>query len=548
MNKNKNNTKKHKKQSINQYPAIIPNQYMNPIIYQPIVIPQPVIMHQTRRGKNMSPINPQYTQHYNNVNNEYDDEDNEQDEDNEENEDDCDDNNEDDDVEDNGDDIDGENDNDEEKNVNNKPFKSLKSFTRLDKNKINNELGSKGSTTNGKSIPGFIKIDIFDEENKSGPKQLEDIFKAILGISLSENHEDESNNEFKLKIRDFDMNAEYEEIQNKITSIDDLIKLSELYNIEKPELMKKYTIDLKKLVDMKEPLIELKNMIGMENVKKSVVRQILYFLQGIEEQQDMLHMVITGSPGTGKTSLGVILSRLYYSMGLLNKKTSINPITGKKEDFVFKIYKRADLVGQYLGHTAIKTQKAIDECLGGVMFLDEAYSLGHDEKSDIYTKECVDTINQNLSENKKNFILIIAGYAEQLDKCFFSHNEGLKRRFAFRYHIDKYTSEELAKMLELKINLNKWKLDESVKISNIVDLINGSEDMFKNFGGDIESWLLHIKIEHGVRIFGKHPKYRRILTLNDLKYGLQHFKTAKEDKQTREKNQSEKQMLETLYL
>ena len=60
----------------------------------------------------------------------------------------------------------------------------------------------------------------------------------------------------------------------------------------------------------------------------------------IEEQQDMLHMVITGSPGTGKTSLGVILSKLYYSMGLLDKKESINPLTGKKEEFIFKIYKR----------------------------------------------------------------------------------------------------------------------------------------------------------------------------------------------------------------
>jgi SpoVK/Ycf46/Vps4 family AAA+-type ATPase len=341
---------------------------------------------------------------------------------------------------------------------------------------------------------------------------------------------------------------EYKEIDWKIDNIDDLIKLSELYDESKPELMKKYTIDLKKLVDMKEALTELNNMIGMQTVKNSIIRQVIYFLQGIEEQQDMLHMVITGAPGTGKTSLGVILSKLYYSMGLLDNKPSINPLTGKKEKFMFKIYKRADLVGQYLGHTAIKTQKAIDNCLGGVMFIDEAYSLGHDEKSDIYTKECVDTINQNLSENKKNFILIIAGYAEQLDKCFFSHNEGLKRRFAFRYNIEKYTTEELAKMLELKIKLSNWKLDESIHTGDIIDLIDGSENMFKNFGGDIESWILQIKIEHGVRIFGKHPRYRRILILDDLRSGLKQFKIAKEDKLEKERLEFNKHIAATMYM
>ena len=235
-------------------------------------------------------------------------------------------------------------------------------------------------------------------------------------------------------------------------------------------------------------------------------------------------------------------------MGLLDSKPSINPINGKKEDFVFKIYKRADLIGQYLGHTAIKTQKAIDECIGGVMFLDEAYSLGGpDEKSDIYTKECLDTINQNLSENKKNFILIIAGYPEQLDKCFFSHNEGLKRRFAFRYHIEKYTTAELAEMLTLKIKQNKWNLESEITKSDIIKLIDSSKEMFENFGGDIESWFLHVKISHGVRIFGKHPKLRRKINLEDLKNGLEQFKVAKENKHLKDKLEHDKRMINTLY-
>ena len=405
------------------------------------------------------------------------------------------------------------------------------------------------------SQPGIIRInipsDIHPSDKHSSDKhckknRFEDIFKVLLGIEPAE---EEIVSESKLKLKEYDLERDdYEVFDTKIRTIDDLLELSKLYDEFKPDLMDKYTIDLKKLVEMREPLTELKNMIGMESVKKSIIRQVVYFLQGIEEQQDMLHMVITGSPGTGKTSLGMILSKLYYSMGLLDSKPSVNPISGKKEDFVFKIYKRADLVGQYLGHTAIKTQKAIDECLGGVMFLDEAYSLGGpDEKSDIYTKECLDTINQNLSENKKNFILIIAGYPDQLDKCFFSHNEGLKRRFAFRYHIEKYTSTELAEMLSLKIKQNKWKLESNVEKKEIIKMIDESKEMFDNFGGDIESWLLHVKIEHGVRIFGKHPKFRRCINTDDLKKGLEYFKVAKENKHQKEKLEHDKSMMQTLY-
>ena len=401
----------------------------------------------------------------------------------------------------------------------------------------------------GMGGPDIIKIDFIKPNggsmNGDDNKHLSDIFKALLGIGLS--LEQESESELKLKYKEFDLSKDYVEIDKTIKNIDDLLELGKLYDETKPELMEKYTIDLKKLSEMSEPLGELKNMIGMETVKKSIVRQVLYFLQGIEEQQDMLHMIITGSPGIGKTSLGMILAKLYYSMGILDSKPSINPITGKKEEFIFKIYKRADLIGQYLGHTAIKTQKAIDECIGGVMFLDEAYSLGHEDKSDVYTKECLDTLNQNLSENKKNFILIIAGYPDQLDKCFFSHNEGLKRRFAFRYDIEKYTPKQLTEMLIQKIKLNKWKLDENIKPEDITKLIESEKSMFENFGGDIESWLLHIKIDHGVRIFGKHPRLRRLISMDDLKNGLCQFKLAKENKHTKERDEIQKRIRETLY-
>ena len=374
---------------------------------------------------------------------------------------------------------------------------------------FNNQMGS------------MIKIDL-DKSNNSN-KQFDSIFKILLGIDSTQSKP--LDNKIN-KIKEFDLNKKYKEITTKIETLDDLINLptnTKINILDKEE----YTIDINKIVEMKEVLIELKNMIGMHTVKKSIIKQIIYFLQNIEEQQDMLHMIITGSPGTGKTSLGILLAKLYFKMGIIESKPSINPLTGKQEEFNFKIYKRSDLVGQYLGHTAIKTQKAIDECIGGIMFLDEAYSLGNDEKSDIYTKECLDTINQNLSENKNKFILIIAGYPDQLDKCFFAHNEGLRRRFSFRYHIDRYNAEELIQILKYKIISNNWKLDESINDKQLINLIETAIESFDNFGGDIQTWLLHIKIEHGVRIFGKHPSNRKLITIEDLKKGLIEFKNSK---------------------
>ena len=380
-----------------------------------------------------------------------------------------------------------------------------------------------------------IKLDM---KTNNDSKQLEDIFKILFNVN-NLNVKPNNKTDCNILLQKYDLSKQYTELDLKINSLEDLIKLTTI-QLNKSS---NYTIDIQKIINMKESLIELNNMIGMDSVKKSIVKQIIYFLQGIEQQKDMLHMVITGSPGTGKTSLGVILAKLYYKMGIIESKPSINPFTGKKEEFNFKIYKRSDLIAQYLGHTAIKTQKAIDECIGGVMFLDEAYSLGHDDKSDIYTKECLDTINQNLSENKNKFILIIAGYPDELDKCFFSHNEGLRRRFAFRYHIEKYTSTELCNILKLKIKSNYWELDNKIKDSEIILLINNSIELFSNYGGDIESWLLHVKIEHGIRIFGKHPKYRKMIILNDLINGLNEFKSLKINKLN-----SDKEKMQYMYL
>jgi SpoVK/Ycf46/Vps4 family AAA+-type ATPase len=274
----------------------------------------------------------------------------------------------------------------------------------------------------------------------------------------------------------------------------------------------------------------------MDTVKNSIIDQIVYFLQAFEENNNMLHTIIEGPPGVGKTMLGYILGKIYFNMGVLKgSQNAMNSLTGKKDDFVFKIVKRKDLIGEYLGHTAVKTQKAIDECKGGVLFIDEAYSLGNLDKKDTYSKECIDTINQNLSENKNNFMCIIAGYPEQLEQCFFSYNEGLKRRFTFKYTIEKYNGKELCNIFKKMVLDSKWEVDIDDKV--VEEFIN------ENFGGDMETLLFRTKITHSKRVFGVHPRNKKKITIDDIVKAFELFKSNKK----KEINVLSEEVLRNIY-
>lgn len=306
-------------------------------------------------------------------------------------------------------------------------------------------------------------------------------------------------------------------IDENIETLDDLIEIAKKYGSQNK--LQKYTIDTNILFNIIEPLEKLKNVIGLNDIKNQIVDQIITSLLDIYDEDIMFHTVIKGPPGVGKTMIAKILGELYLKMGILKSNDS--------NELKFITAKRSDLIGKFLGHTAIKTQELIDKCDGGVLFIDEVYSLGNPEKKDSFSKECIDTLNLNLTE-KKNFICIIAGYEAEINECFFNYNPGLKRRFPFMYHIKDYTKSDLRKILISKLSKNDWKFDISIKDNYIDDIIGENFEYFKNYGGDIENLLLKIKIVHGRRVFGKSKDIRKIITKEDLEKGVEKLIQSKD--------------------
>jgi SpoVK/Ycf46/Vps4 family AAA+-type ATPase len=256
----------------------------------------------------------------------------------------------------------------------------------------------------------------------------------------------------------------------------------------------------------------------MDKIKENILDMIIYFIQNFESStSNMLHTTIEGPPGVGKSKLGRILAHIYNALGVIDSKRFVR-------------VRRTDLIGKYLGHTAHKTQDVIDKAEGGVLFIDEAYSLGSGSDNDIYSKECIDTINMNLTEKKKKLILIIAGYADELDRSFFSFNEGLKRRFPFRYSIDGYTAQEMTQIFYYMIRKLQWKLDKTVTKDYLESFFNTNKKDFNNYAGDIETVILECKITHARRVLGQPLFLHKIINKDDIESALKKFITNKKTK------------------
>ena len=310
-------------------------------------------------------------------------------------------------------------------------------------------------------------------------------------------------------------------IHKEIHHIRDLLSLIEDHPVNDET---EYNINIALLHQIKEPLTSLNDMVGMNDIKINVIHQILYFMQNLhknsENQQvgDFMHTIIYGPPGTGKTELAKIIGQIYSKMGILKRG-------------IFKKVTRSDLIAGYLGQTAAKTRDVINECLGGVLFIDEAYALGNSEKKDSFSKECIDTLCEALSDHKEDLMVIVAGYEKELNECFLAYNPGLDSRFQWRFHTEKYNPRELHEIFLKKVAMIGWHVSEKTIQA---DWFEKKRDYFVFYGRDIEILLSKVKISHGKRVFCRPVEEKKIITMEDLEKGFAMFLQNEEVKKRRE--------------
>jgi stage V sporulation protein K len=321
---------------------------------------------------------------------------------------------------------------------------------------------------------------------------------------------------------------EPEKKQTKLESLDDLISMTDNYIIgrkrKRPPERLPFNLDLENISYCVESLCKLNGLIGMKDIKKIIIDQILFYAQGLNTNE-MMHTCLSGPPGTGKTTLAKILAEVYCSLGFL--KTNKIRIVG-----------RSDLIAGYLGQTALKTMKVLNEAKGGVLFIDEAYSLGvgEDEKGGSFGKECIDTINKFLSENTEDFIMIIAGYKDDLDRYFFGINKGLRRRFPWNYEISEYSNDDLRQIFIHQVETNGWGFEKSITLNNhslLNEVFEKYSDIFVNNGGDTLILFDKAKICHSRRVFGLKKSIKKYLNLTDIKLAAELMKSnIKQEKDT----------------
>lgn len=222
-----------------------------------------------------------------------------------------------------------------------------------------------------------------------------------------------------------------------------------LQNICKPE-----TGMIEDTRTLEELLNELNGLVGLETVKAKVNELIAYQkVQKLRRENSLysskntLHLAFTGNPGTGKTTVARIVGHIYKQIGLLSKGH-------------FLEVSRTDLIAGYQGQTALKVKGVIEKAKGGVLFIDEAYSITENDHSDSYGRECLTEITKALEDYRDDLVVIVAGYTEPMDK-FFESNPGLKSRFNTFIEFPDYSVEELEEILVSMCDNNDYVLDEN---------------------------------------------------------------------------------------
>ena len=257
---------------------------------------------------------------------------------------------------------------------------------------------------------------------------------------------------------------------------------------EKPE-QKEEIPPKEKIEDL---LAELDGYVGMDAIKEEV-RSLINMVQvyKLRRENDLpttdmsLHMVFSGNPGTGKTTVARIMARIYHSLDILSKGQLVE-------------VDRSGLVAGYVGQTALKTQKVIEKAMGGVLFIDEAYALNGKSEND-FGQEAIDTILKAMEDHRDDLVVIVAGYTELMDR-FIHSNPGLESRFNRFLMFEDYTPEQMVAIFKMQCKKGCYVLAEGTE-ELVLDFISeeSADDSFGNARG-VRNLFEHILVAQNNRL------------------------------------------------
>lgn len=295
-------------------------------------------------------------------------------------------------------------------------------------------------------------------------------------------------------------------VNSKINNEKNLIKI-----LKKDERLEKS----KEKVLQKTGMQELDELIGLDEVKEQI-KKIISFLKTSKTRNNMpmLHMCFNGNPGTGKTTVARIVGKIFAEEQILSDKK------------VFVEAQRCDLIGKYVGHTAPMTQKVIEKSLGGILFIDEAYSIAsyiQDEGGRDYGAECIATLLKGMEDYRENLCVILAGYTNEM-KHMLEVNPGFESRIQFTIDFPDYSAEALYNIFKNLCHKEKYKISSNVKALLIQHFNNAKNN--KNFSNAryVRNLYEKVKIEQSYRVTTNMNENINLIKKCDIEKVVESFK------------------------
>ncbi|HLS08168.1 stage V sporulation protein K [Lentibacillus sp.] len=252
---------------------------------------------------------------------------------------------------------------------------------------------------------------------------------------------------------------------------------------------------------------EFSSFIGMKRLKRTIKEIYATIIInekrreiGLTGSKQVLHMLFKGNPGTGKTTVARKLAKMYFEMNLLSKGHFIEA-------------ERADLVGEYIGQTAQKTRAVIQKAMGGILFIDEAYSLARGGEKD-FGKEAIDTLVKHMEDYHNDFVLILAGYPYEMDR-FLTLNPGLKSRFPFILDFQDYDTEQLIKIAKQMVQSREYELTKEAEWKLRTHLNHQKRHTQYNFAN---ARYIRNVIEQAIRLHATRLLTQEAFSMDDLIY------------------------------